>query len=76
MYVADILIPYLYLCSPCRVSRKLWTVFEMVFCVQQLHKCYALRTWLLRLRFVMMPVQSINNVQLQAMVTSTLMHRL
>ena len=33
-----------YSCSPRRVSRKLWTVYEIVSCIQQLRSRYALRT--------------------------------
>ena len=34
----------LYSCSPRRVSRKLWTVYETVSCMQQFRERYASRT--------------------------------
>ena len=61
------------LCSSRAVSRKLRTVYETVSCMQQL--CIA--NLLLLVHFVMLPVISfINDGQLKATVSFTLVHKL
>ena len=49
-----------YCCSPRRVSRKLWNVYETVSCMQQLRERYASRTcYYARASFNMTPVPGI-----------------
>ena len=65
----------LYSCSPLRVSRKLWTVYETVSCMQQLCKRYALRTCYYARASLWRQRQGLNYTQSQPTVSSTLMHR-
>ena len=66
---------WLYSCSPRRVSRKLWTVHEMVSCMQQLRERYASRTCYYAHASLWRQHQGLNYAQSQPTVSSTLMHR-
>ena len=65
----------LYSCSPRRASRKLWTVYETVSCMQQLRERYALRTCYYARASLWRQRQGLNYAQLQPTVSFTLMHR-
>ena len=64
----------LYSCSPCCGSRKLWTVYETVSCMQRLHARYALRTCYYGRASLWRQHQALNYAQLQATVSFTVMY--
>ena len=57
------------------VSRKLWTVYEKVSCMQQLRERYASRTCYYARASLWCQRQELNYAQSQPTVSSTLMHR-
>ena len=65
----------LYSCSPRRASRKLWTVYEMLSCMQQLRERYASRTCFYARALLWCQRQGLNYAQSHPTVSSTLMHR-
>ena len=73
-YLAHILF-LVYSCSPRRVSRKLWTVYETVSCMQQLRERNALRTCYYAQASLWRQRQGLNYAQSQPTISSTLMHR-
>ena len=68
-------VTYIYSCSPRRISRKLWAVFEMVSRIQQLRELYASRTCYYARASLWCQCQGLNYTQSQPTVSSTLMHR-
>ena len=76
MAIGDLAFYYtLYSCSPRRVSRKLWTVYETVSCMQQLRERYASRTCYYARASLCRQRQGLNYAQSQPTLSSTLMHR-